>query len=125
MGSSERSIRQSHSPPLSIGGSTRSRNSALRWKDHASSFVPAGANTRCRQRACAAPCRSPPQTSFCERASRRSFYLAELLLAPVPSLALVGCLVPASSAVLHALPSSALLCLRQVVTSSAWGMNAL
>lgn len=66
MNSLERSIRQIHSPP-SIGGSTRSRNSALTWKDHAGSPVPAVANTPCRQRACAAPCCSPAQTSFCEQ----------------------------------------------------------
>src|SRR6266446_4838685 len=124
MDSLERSIRQSHSPP-SIGGSTRSRNSALRWKDHASSPVPAVANTPCRQRACAAPCRSPAQTSFCEQTSHRSFYLAVRLRAPVLSLTLGSCFIPASSAVLHASLSSAFFSLRQVVISSALGMNAL
>ena len=68
MESLERSIRQIHSPNP-IGGSTRSRNIALRWKDRASSPVPAVANTPRRQRDCAAPCCSPAQTSFCERAS--------------------------------------------------------
>ena len=124
MDSLERSIRQIRSPP-SIGGSTRSRNSALRWKDHASSPVPAVANTPCRQRACAAPCRSPAQTSFCEQTSHRSFYLAVRLRAPVLSLTLGSCFIPASSAVLHASLSSALLSLSQVVISSAFGMNAL
>ena len=73
MESLERSIRQIHLPP-SIGGSTRSRNSALRWKDRASSPVPAVANTPYRQRACAAPCRSPVQISFCELTSHPSLY---------------------------------------------------
>jgi hypothetical protein len=41
------------------------------------------------------------------------------------SLALGNCFVPASTAVLHASLSSALLSLRQVVISSALGMNAL
>jgi hypothetical protein len=68
MASLERSIR---SPP-SIGGSIRSRNSVLRWKDRASSPVPAVANTPRRQRGCATPCRSPLQTSFCEQTSLRS-----------------------------------------------------
>src|SRR5882724_4207472 len=122
MDSSERSIRQSHSPS-SIGGSTRSRNSALRWKDHASSPIPPVANTPCRQRACAAPCRSPAQTSFSEQTSHRSFLLAVRLR--VLSLTLGSCIIPASSAVLHASLSSALLSLKQVVISSALGMNAL
>lgn len=120
MESLERSIRQIHSPP-SIGGSTRSRNSALRWKDRASSPVPAVANTPYRQRACAAPCRSPTQTSICEQTSHRSFYLAVRSRAPVPS---GSCFIPASIAVLHASLSSALFSLRQVVISSALGINA-
>jgi hypothetical protein len=66
-----RPIRRIHSS-RSIAGSTRSRNSTLKWRDHASSPAPAVANTPRRQRDCAAPCCSPPQTSFCERASRRS-----------------------------------------------------
>jgi hypothetical protein len=124
MDSLERPIRRIHSPP-SIGGSTRSRNSALRWKDHASSPVPAVANTPCRLRACAAPCCSPAQTSFCEQASSRSVYLAVRLRAPVLSFALGGCLVPASTTVLQASLSSAFFSLRQIVMSSALGMNAL
>src|ERR1700686_76474 len=124
MDSLERPIRRIHSPP-SIGGSTRSRNSALRWKDHASSPVPAVANTPCRLRACAAPCCSPAQTSFCEQASSRSVYLAVRLRAPVLSFALGGCLVPASTTVLQASPSSAFFSLIQIVMSSALGMNAL
>jgi hypothetical protein len=68
MESPERSIRQIHLPP-SIGGSTRSRNSASRQKDRASSPVPAAANTPRRQRGCAAPCCSPAQTAFCELTS--------------------------------------------------------
>jgi hypothetical protein len=68
---------------------------------------------------------SPAQTSFCEQASRRSVYRAVRLRTPVLSVTLGGRLVPASSAVLHASLSSALLSLRQVVISSALGMNAL
>ena len=105
MESLERSIRQIHSPP-SIGGSTRSRNSALRWKDRASSPVPAVANTPYRQRACAAPCRSLTQTSICEQTSHRSFHLAVRSRAPMPS---GSCFVPASIAALHASLSSELL----------------
>src|SRR6266849_6836403 len=121
MDSLERSIRQIHSPP-SIGGSTRSRNSALRWKDRASSPVPAVANTPYRQRACAAPCRSPTQTSICKQTSHRSFYLAVRSRVPMPS---GSCFGPASIAALHASLSSELLSLRQVVISYALGMNAL
>jgi hypothetical protein len=101
----ERSIRQSHSPP-SAGGGTGSRNGALRWKDHASSPIPAVANTPRRPRGCAAPCCSPAQTSFCEQASHRSFYFAERMRAPLLSLALGNCFIPASTAVLHASPSA-------------------
>ncbi len=119
MESLERSIRQIHSPP-SIGGSTRSRNSVLRWEDRASSLVPAVANTPRRQRDCAAPCCSPPQTSFCEQ-HLSDPYLGAPLRAPVPSLTLGSCLVPASTAVLHASLSSAFFSLRQVVISSALG----
>jgi hypothetical protein len=72
MDSLGRPIRRIHSPP-SIEGSTRSRNSTLKWGDHAGSPVPAVANTPRKQRDCAAPYCSPPQTSFCERASSRSF----------------------------------------------------
>src|SRR5713101_9227252 len=68
---------------------------------------------------------SPAQTSFCEQASRRSVYLAVRLRAPALSLALGGCLVPASTTVLQASLSSAFFSLRQVVISSALGMNAL
>jgi hypothetical protein len=120
-GSLDRSTRQIYSPP-SIGRSTRSRNSALKWKDRASSPIPAVANTRYRQRACAAPCRSPTQTSICEQTSHRSFYLAVRSRAPMPS---GSCLVPASIAALHASLSSELLSLRQVDISSVLGMNAL
>ena len=123
MGSLERSIRQSRSP-ASIAGSTRSRNSVLRWKDHARSTVAAAVNTPCRRRACAAPCRSPAQTSSCERTSHRSFYLMVRLRVPL-SPTLGDCVIPVSSAVLHASLSSALLSLRQVDISSALGMNAL
>jgi hypothetical protein len=119
MGSLWRPIRRIHSPP-SIGGSTRSRNSALRWKDRASSPVPAVANTPRRQRGCAAPCCSPAQTSFCEQ-HLSDPYLGAPLRAPVPSLTLGSCLVPASTAVLHASLSSAFFSLRQVVISSALG----
>jgi hypothetical protein len=52
-------------------------------------------------------------------------YLAGRLRAPVLSLALGSCLVPASTAVLHASLSSAFFSLRQVGISSALGMNAL
>ena len=45
--------------------------------------------------------------------------------APLLSLALGNCLIPASTAVLHASLSAALFSLRQVVISSALGMNAL
>jgi hypothetical protein len=121
MESLARSIRQIHPPP-SIGGSTRSRNSALRWKDRAGSPVPAVANTPYRQRACAAPCRSPAQTSICEQTSHRSFYLAVRSRAPMPS---GSCFVSASIAALHASLSSELLSLRHVVISCASGMNAL
>jgi len=123
-GVADRSIRQIHSPS-SIGGSTRSRNSALRWKDRASSPVPAVANSPYRQRACAAPCRSPTQTSFCEQTSHRSVYLAVRLRTPLPSLTLGICVISAGIAFLHASLSSAFLSLRQVVISSALGMNAL
>src|SRR5882724_1011287 len=68
MESLERSIRQIHLPP-SVGGSTRSRNSALRWKARASSPDPAVANTPRRRRDCAAPCCSPPHTAFRELTS--------------------------------------------------------
>jgi hypothetical protein len=51
-------------------------------------------------------------------------YLAVRLRAPVPSLALGSCFIPASIAVLHASLSSALFSLRQVVISSALGINA-
>lgn len=47
------------------------------------------------------------------------------LRSPVLSLTLGGCVIPVSSAVLHASLSSALLSLRQVDISSALGMNAL
>jgi hypothetical protein len=118
-GSLGRSIRRIHSPP-SIAGSTRCRNSALSWKDRASSPVAAVANTPCRQRAYAAPCRSPPQTSICERASHRS--LSPGLRVPVTP---GSWFIAASNAVLHASLSSAFFALRQVATSSALGMNAL
>jgi hypothetical protein len=121
MGSWGRSIRQIHSPPF-MAGSTRSRNSALRWKDRASSPVPAVANTPYRQRACAAPC-SLPQTSFCERASHRSFYLAVRPRSPSPSLGI--CVISGWIAFLHASLSSAFFSRRQIVISSALGMNAL
>ena len=42
------------------------------WKNRASSPVPAAARTPRRRRRCAAPCCSPLQTSFCDRASHRS-----------------------------------------------------
>jgi hypothetical protein len=53
-------------------GSTRPHNSVSTRKDHASSPVPAVANTPRRQKGCAAPCCSPLQTPFCERTSLRS-----------------------------------------------------
>ena len=124
MESLERSIRQIHSPP-SIGGSTRSRNSVLRWKDHASSPVPAVANTPRRPRDCEALCCSPIQTSFCEQTSYRSVFLAPRLRVPLPSLTLGICVISAWIAFPHASLSSAFLSLRKVVISSVLGMNAL
>ena len=117
-------IRRIHSPP-SVGGNIRSRNSALRWKDRASNPVPAVANTPCRQRACAAPCRSPTQTSFGELTSHLSRYSVVRLRDCVLSPALGGCFIPASNAVRHVSLSSAFFSPRQVVISSALGMNAL
>jgi hypothetical protein len=52
-------------------------------------------------------------------------YLAVRLRAPVPLLALGSCVFPAPTEVLHASLSSAFFSLRQVVISSASGMNAL
>jgi hypothetical protein len=52
-------------------------------------------------------------------------YLAVRLRAPVPSLTLGSWFVPASNTVLHASLSSVFFSLRQVVISSALGMNAL
>jgi hypothetical protein len=124
MESLERSIRQIQSSPCT-GGSTRPRNSASRWKDRASSQVPAVANTPRRQRGCAAPCCSPIQTSFCEQTSCRSLYLAVRWRAPLPSLTLGICGISAWITFMHASLSSAFLFLRQVVISSALGMNAL
>jgi len=124
MESLERLIRRIHSPP-SVGGNIRSRNSALRWKDRASNPVPAVANTPCRQRACAAPCRSPTQTSFGELTSHLSRYSVVRLRDCVLSPALGGCFIPASNAVRHVSLSSAFFSPRQVVISSALGMNAL
>ena len=100
MESLARSIRRIHAP-RSIGGSTRSRNSALRWKNRASNPVLAVANTPCRERACAAPCRSPTQTSICEQTSRRSFYLAVRSRAPMQSLTLDSCFIPTLIAIYY------------------------
>jgi hypothetical protein len=69
MGSLDRSTRRIHS---SIGRGTRPRNSVARWKDRAGSPIPAVARTPRRQKDCAAPCCSPPQTSYCEQTSLRS-----------------------------------------------------
>src|SRR5216684_4845723 len=52
-------------------------------------------------------------------------YLAVRLRAPVPSLTLGSWFAPASNTVLHASLSSAFFSLRQVVISSALGMNVL
>src|SRR6266481_5243871 len=52
-------------------------------------------------------------------------YLPVRLRVPAPSLTPGSWFIPASNAVLHASLSSALLSLRQVVISSALGMNAL
>ncbi len=52
-------------------------------------------------------------------------FIAVLLRAPLLSLALGNCVIPASTAVLHASLSAALFSLRQVVISSALGMDAL
>src|ERR1700682_2798224 len=114
MGSLERLIRRIHSPPW-VGGSTRSRNTVLRWKDHASSPVPAVANTPRRQRDCAAPCCSPPQTSFCERASHGSLSSGAF----ANSGAIASWFISGSNAVLHASPSSAFFPPRQIVISCA------
>jgi hypothetical protein len=66
-----RPIRRIHS-----GGSTRLRNSVSRWKARVGRLVLAVANTPCRQKGCAGPCRSPAQTSFCELTSHLSLYFA-------------------------------------------------
>jgi hypothetical protein len=121
MGPLDRSIRRIHSA-LSIGRGTRSRNSVSRWRDRASNPIPAVAHTPRRQKDCAAPCCSPLQTSCCERTSHRSLCLAVRSGATMrPG----GGIVPASTTALHASLSSELFSLRQVVISSALGMNAL
>jgi hypothetical protein len=111
-------------PIHSHGGSTRLHNIASRWKDRGRSLVPAAASTPRKRRRCAAPCCSPLQTSFCERASQWS-YLAVRLRVPMPSLTLGSWVIAAWDAVLHASLSSAFFSLRQAVISSALGMNAL
>ena len=118
MESLERSIRQIRSP-TPVGSSTRSRNSALRWKDRESNPAPAVANTPYRQRACAAPLFTTTNFHFVN-GHLTDPYLAVRLRAPVPSLTLGSCLVPASTSL-----SSAFFSLRQGVISSALGMNAL
>jgi hypothetical protein len=118
MESLERSIRQIRSP-TPVGGSTRSRNSALRWKDRESNPAPAVANTPYRQRACAAPLFTTTNFHFVN-GHLTDPYLAVRLRAPVPLLTLGSCLVPASTSL-----SSAFFSLRQGAISSALGMNAL
>jgi hypothetical protein len=108
-----------------VGDSIRSRNSALRWKDRVSSRHQAVANMRRRRSDCAAPCCSPAQISSCERASRLSLYFVVRWRAPVLSLALGGCAIPASITGLQASLSSVFFSLRQLVISSASGMNSL
>jgi hypothetical protein len=62
---------------------------------------------------------------FLNRHLNEPFYLAVRLRAPVSSRTLGSSFNPASSAVLHASLSSAFFSLRQIVISSALGMNAL
>jgi len=124
IGQLERKIRRIHPPP-SIEGNTRSRNSALRSKVHAGSRVTAVASMPDRLRSGAAQCRSLAQISFCELTSLLSRYFRGLLRDRVLSLSLGGCLNPASSATRQASLRLAYFSLRQIVISSALGMNVL
>jgi len=121
MGSLRRAIQRIYPPE----GNTRPRNSVSMWKIRASSLVQAVANTPRIRRDCAAPCCSQRQTSCCEQTSHLSACLVVRLRDGVAPPASGGCFIPASNAVLQASVSSALLSRRQIVISSASGMNAL
>jgi hypothetical protein len=98
----------------------------MRLKHRGDGPRPTVANTlREPKNVCTPPCRSPAQKSFYEQTSRRSVYLAVRLRAPLPPLTLRIWGISAWIAFLQASLSSAFLCLRQVVISSASGMKAL